>query len=338
MTPGALPIRGSVEDPRARLLGKGELAWGAMHARPAHAFLVASFLLLSACASLRPATHGGRGPGEAAGASSTPAEHIVVIAMENKEYGQIIGSSDAPYLNRLAKRKVLLTKEYAISHPSLPNYLALTGGSTFGISSDCTDCNVKGRNLVDQLEANGMSWKAYMQSMPDPCFTGASAGTSPNDYAKKHDPFMYFNDVRNDTTRCNKIVPFNQIRSDLTNGLPQFAWISPNECKDMHSCSVATGDSWLKVWVPKIVPALGTNGILIILFDEGSTGASCCSLDTGGGHVVVIIAGPGAKSSTKITTAADHYSLLRLIEDEWGFRRLRHAADSTTPTIDGWKA
>lgn len=304
----------------------------------AHALLIASLLLLSACASLRPATHGRRGPAEQAVSSSTPAQHIVVIAMENKEYAQIIGSFDAPYLNRLAKRKVLLTKEYAITHPSLPNYLALTGGSTFGITSDCTDCNVKGRNLVDQLEAHGTSWKAYMQSMPVPCFKEASAGTAPNEYAKKHDPFMYFDDVRNDDTRCNQIVPFSQFRTDLKNGLPQFAWISPNECKDMHSCSIATGDSWLNLWVPKIAPALGTNGILMVLFDEGATGASCCSLFTGGGHVVAIIAGPGAKDSRKITTAADHYSLLRLIEDEWGFRRLRHAADATTPTVEGWKA
>lgn len=262
----------------------------------------------------------------------------MVIAMENKEYEQIIGSPDAPYLNRLARRKVLLTQEYAITHPSLPNYLAITGGSTFGITSDCTDCNVKGRNLVDQLEADGISWKAYMESMPSPCYKGSSAGTSPNDYAKKHDPFMYFNDVRNDAARCKKIVPFTQFHGDLKRGLPRFAWITPNECNDMHSCPIATGDAWLKAWVPKIIPALGSNGILMVLFDEGSSDTGCCSLGTGGGHVVAVIAGPGAKNSTKIRAAADHYSLLRLIEDEWGFRRLRHAADSTTPTIDGWKA
>jgi hypothetical protein len=262
----------------------------------------------------------------------------VVIVMENKEYGSIIGSSDAPYLNELARKNVLLTKAYAVSHPSLPNYLALTGGSTFGISSDCTDCNVKGTNIVDELESQGISWKAYMQSMPTPCYTSASAGTSPNDYAKKHDPFMYYNDVRNRPKRCNKIVPFTQFPKDLNSGLPQFAWITPNECKDMHSCSIQTGDSWLKNLVPKILPELGTNGILIVVFDEGSTDAACCALGTGGGQVVTIIAGPGAKASTKIRTATDHYSLLRLIEDAWGLKRLRHASDSSTPTIKGWRA
>lgn len=258
--------------------------------------------------------------------------------MENKEYDSIIGSSEAPYLNELARRNVLLTNEYAVSHPSLPNYLALTGGSTFGISSDCTDCNVKGKNIVDELEAHDISWKAYMQSMPSPCDTSASAGTSPNDYAKKHDPFMYYNDVRNRPKRCNKIVPFTQFPKDLKSSLPQFGWITPNECNDMHSCSIQTGDSWLKKWVPKILPALGTNGVLIVVFDEGSTDAACCSLGTGGGHVVTIIAGPGAKASTKIRAAADHYSLLRLIEDAWGLKRLRYASDSSTPTIKGWRA
>jgi hypothetical protein len=327
----ATAIRGS------DLFGRGELALGPMQVRPAHALFIVLSVLLSACASAGAAA-GARPPDTTRSASSSPAAHIVVILMENKEYDQIIGSPDAPYLNKLARRKVLLTKEYAVGHPSLPNYLALTGGSTFGITSDCTDCNVKGRNIVDQLEAHGISWKAYMQSMPGACYKGPSAGTSPNEYAKKHDPFMYFNDVRRDATRCKKIVPFTEFHKDLKSGLPRFAWISPNECNDMHSCPIATGDSWLKAWVPKIIPALGTNGVVMVLFDEGSSDAACCSLGTGGGHVVAVIAGPGAKDSTKIRVAADHYSLLRLIEDEWGFGRLRHAADSTTPTIEGWKA
>ena len=267
-----------------------------------------------------------------------PAEHIAVIVMENKEYGTVIGSPDAPYLNRLARREVLLRQEYAATHPSLPNYLALIGGSTFGIASDCTDCSVRGKNLVDQLETHGISWSAYMQSMPSPCYAGASAGRDPNAYAKKHDPFMYFNDIRNRPSRCSKVVPFTHLQGDLRNGLPQFVWITPNECADMHSCSVATGDAWLKRWVPRIVPALGTNGIVMILFDEGSSDRGCCRADPGGGHVAALIAGPGAADRTVIRAAADHYSILRLIEDEWGLRRLRGAGHGATPTIEGWRA
>jgi hypothetical protein len=269
--------------------------------------------------------------------SKDPA-HIAVIVMENKEYGSIIGSSDAPYLNKLAERTVLLTQEYAVAHPSLPNYLALIGGSTFGISSDCTDCNIGKRNLVDQFERTGISWKAYMQSMPSPCYTGAFAGSEPKEYAKKHNPFIYFDDIRNDPTRCNKIVPLTEFRKDLTAGLPQFVWITPNQCDDMHDCSIRTGDDWLRRWVPKILSGLGRDGILIVTFDEGSSDAGCCSLGSAGGHVVTVIAGPGAKERKKIRADADHYSLLRLIEDAWGLKHMRHAADGSTPTIKGWAA
>jgi hypothetical protein len=266
-------------------------------------------------------------------------DHIVVIVMENKEYGSVIGSSGAPYINRLAKRNVLLTHEYAASHPSLPNYLALTGGSTFGISSDCTSCYVGKKNLVDQLERKGFSWKAYMETMPSACFTGSFAGNAPNDYAKKHNPFIYYDDIRTDPKRCDNIVPFTVFkRQDLKNGLPDFVWITPNECHDMHDCSVQTGDDWLARWVPKILASIGQNGIVILTFDEGSSDSGCCSLGSAGGHVATIIAGPGAKSTTKINADATHYSLLRLIEDAWNLPRMRHAADRSTPTIRGYHA
>src|SRR3954462_4674897 len=92
--------------------------------------------------------------------------HVVMIVMENKEYDDVIGSPDAPYINRLARRYGLATASYAIRHPSLPNYLALTGGSTFGIDSDCTDCHVSGRNIADQLEDAHRSWGGFMEGLP----------------------------------------------------------------------------------------------------------------------------------------------------------------------------
>src|SRR4051812_38371837 len=102
--------------------------------------------------------------------------------MENKEYGDIIGNRDAPYVNGLARRYGLATNGYGVRHPSLPDYLALTSGATHGIDSDCTGCHVDARNVVDQLEAAHVTWKAYMEDMPKPCFRGAGAAA----YAKKH--------------------------------------------------------------------------------------------------------------------------------------------------------
>ena len=88
------------------------------------------------------------------------------IVMENEELSAVVGSSQAPYVTGLAHRYALATGYYGIAHPSLPNYLAMTGGSTFGIHSDCTDCSVDAPNLVDQLEAAKVSWKAYMEGLP----------------------------------------------------------------------------------------------------------------------------------------------------------------------------
>ena len=141
------------------------------------------------------------------GVPAPTSSHVITIVMENKEYGSIIGNADAPYVNRLAARYGLATNSYGVRHPSLPDYLALTSGSTHGIDSDCTDCHVDARNVVDQLEAARFTWKAYMEDMPKPCFRGAGSGG----YAKKHNPFAYYDDVAGDPRRCRRIVPFDQL-------------------------------------------------------------------------------------------------------------------------------
>jgi hypothetical protein len=252
--------------------------------------------------------------------------------MENKEYGSVIGPGDAPYTNALARRYTLLTNEYAITHPSLPNYLALIAGSTFGVSSDCTDCYQNGLNLVDQLEAKGVSWKAYMQDMPAPCYQGAFGGN----YAKKHNPFMYFDDIRGNSERCHKIVPFTELSRDLKDGsLPRFSFITPNLCNDTHDCPVSVGDRFLRSLLPELMRALRPRGIVILTYDEGDTDAGCCA-EARGGHVATIIAGPGATRRERITTQLDHYSLLKLIEDQWGLAHLGRAASPSTPTVPGF--
>jgi acid phosphatase len=277
-----------------------------------------------------------RASGEPAPPLTAPANgpsHIVVVVMENHEYDQVVGSPDAPFLDRMARVGVLLSREFAITHPSLPNYLALLGGSTFGITSDCTTCHVSGSNLVDQLEGSGRSWQAYMEGMPTPCFQGPMFGR----YAKKHDPFLYFDDVRDRPGRCRNVVPFPRLASDLASDrLPSFAWITPDLCNDMHDCPVSAGDRFLSTWVPRIRPALGADGVLVVAFDEGTTDAGCCGR-AAGGHVAAVIWGPGARTGVVLSSIADHYSLLRLVEDAWGLARLRDAACLCTPTVGGWR-
>jgi hypothetical protein len=255
--------------------------------------------------------------------------HIAVIVMENQEYGGILGSRSAPYINSLARRYALATGMYAITHPSLPNYLALTGGSTFGIDSDCTGCSVKATSIVDQLEGAHLSWRAYMEDLPRKCFTGASAG----DYAKKHDPFAYYTRVSDDRARCANIVPLTRLASDERAGtLPRFLWISPNLCHDMHDCSVSTGDRFLAGLVPALLRALGPRGLLFLTWDEGSSDDGCCRLASGG-HIVTIVAGGGARRGRRLATPTDHYSVLQTIDDLFGLRRLRGAACACTPSL-----
>ena len=268
---------------------------------------------------------------------ATPAvpafSHVFEIVLENKAYDRIIGSSSAPYINALAQQYGLATNFYAITHPSLPNYLALIGGSTFGVTQDCTDCFVNAPNLTDQLEASGKTWKAYMESMPSPCFVGDS-GTL---YRQKHNPFIYFDDIRLNPDRCNRIVPFTQFDQDLTaNTLPDYIWITPNMCNDMHDCTVSAGDAWLKSWVPKILasPAWQQNGLLLITWDESrSADVSGCCQDAAGGHIATLVISPLSAPRFQSAVAYDHYSLLRTIEDGLGLPPLAGAACACAPPL-----
>jgi hypothetical protein len=255
--------------------------------------------------------------------------HVAVIVMENEEYGDVIGSRSAPYINGLARSYSLATGVYAISHPSLPNYLALTGGSTFGISSDCTDCAVHATSIVDQLELAHESWKAYMEDLPHPCFSGPDSG----DYAKKHDPFAYYTRITGNPARCARIVPLSQLAADERAGaLPSFVWITPNLCHDVHDCDLATGDRFLSRLVPALLSALGPRGLLFLTWDEGSSANGCCHL-AAGGHVVTIVAGAQARRGATFKAPADHYSVLQTIEDLFGLPRLRGAACACTPSL-----
>ncbi len=258
-----------------------------------------------------------------------PPAHIAVVVLENHEADQVLDDQSAPYINRLAREYALATRYFAISHPSLPNYLALTGGSTFGIQSDCTDCSVPGAGLTGQLQSRGISWKAYMEDLPHPCFTGAHAGA----YAKKHDPFVYFRVLVGDKAACDHVVPISRLSVDeRAHALPRFVWITPNLCHDAHDCGLRSADQFLARLVPPLLSQLGSDGVLFVTFDEGTTDSACCKL-AAGGQIVTIAAGPGARRHVIFATPVDHYSLLQTIEDLFGLGRLRGANCACTPSL-----
>ncbi len=283
--------------------------------------LVAALIAGAGCGKASPGRTLALGSTAALPRSNT--SHVVMLLMENEELGQVIGSGSAPYIDSLADRYGLATASYATTHPSLPNYLALTSGSTHGIDSDCTSCEVSAPNIVDQLEGARISWKAYLEGAPSPCFMGAQAGG----YAKKHNPFAYYTDVARSPERCAHLVGFGRLEADLRTGrLPTYVWISPNLCDDGHDCGVAAGDRFLARTVPALLHELGPEGFLVLTWDEGSTDAGCCA-DAKGGRVATIVAGPGVRPHARSATPVDDYGVLGTIEEALGLAPLAGAAD-----------
>jgi len=266
-------------------------------------------------------------------------EHIVWILFENKEFGSVIGKSSMPYYNQLAREYTLLTQYYAVRHPSLPNYIALIGGDTFGIDRNCKDCFVDEPSLPDLIEDSGRTWKTYQEDMPSPCYLGDK-----KDYVQKHNPFVYFDNIRLDAARCTRsVVPLTALQTDIeTDSLPNFLFIKPNLCNDSHDCSLKVSDAWLKDLLAQLVPALDATGdsyVIFMLFEEGQSDRSCCGLpEEAGGRVPVVIYSPLVKNGFEDDTQYTHYSLLKTISQAWGLPYLGHAADDNhVLIISPWK-
>jgi phosphatidylinositol-3-phosphatase len=266
-------------------------------------------------------------------------QHIAIIMFENKEFGSVIGNSQMPTYNRLAREYTLLTQYYAIRHPSLPNYIALMGGDTFGIDRNCNDCFVNAPSLPDLIEATGRTWKTYQEDMPEPCFLGDT-----NLYVQKHNPFVYFDPIRLNQERCTRsVVPLTELSADiLTGSLPNFMFIKPNICNDSHDCSLDVSDAWLTNLLMTLIPALDLIGqpyFVAMLFEEGQGTHTCCGLpEPGGGRVPVVLYSPQVKNGFEDSTPYTHYALLKTISAAWGLPYLGHAAeDNNALIVAPWK-
>jgi phospholipase C len=264
-------------------------------------------------------------------------KHIVMILFENKEFGFVIKNPQMPNYNRLARENTLLTQEFAITHPSLPNYLALVGGDTFGIIKSCEDCFISARTLVDEIEDAGLTWKTYQEDFPRPCFLGSS-----HIYVQKHNPFIYFDSVRLDAERCgSRIVNLNELSVDMQNGtLPNFIFITPNICNSAHDCDLKTADTWLGPWVEQLqaYPGMRENGLIILTWDEGQGNHGCCGIDPGGGRVATVFISDKVKSGYEDATPYTHYSILKTICAAWDLPYVGKAALDDYWLITGiWK-
>src|SRR5215469_4140485 len=201
-------------------------------------------------------------------------QHVFVIMMENTGFDSLIGNPNAPWINQAAQQHGLATNYFGVTHPSQPNYIAATSGSTNGVTND-NDTTINVPNIVDQLEAHGKTWKAYMQSFAL-CTTPLDHACGNQLYERKHNPFVSYQDVQDNPARMANIVDFGQFATDLANNtVPDYVWISPDQCHDMHGrggpstdpCNfndisglIATGDAFLSNAVSEIMSSQAWTG------------------------------------------------------------------------------
>lgn len=303
-------------------------------------------------------------------------DHIFVIMEENKDYGQIVGSEDAPTITRLAHEYGIATQFFAETHPSEPNYVALIGGYTYGIRDDdayyckprdtrafCSHSGnasyanhtVDGPSLATQLQAAGLSWKNYNESLPAPgSLAVIAADRTAKDvpptmpvYASKHSGFVNFKSVQESPQRADQLVGFDQLHADLKGGkVPNFSLIVPNLCDEMHGAGDADapedcqykhfgkliwrGDRTVEQLVGEIeaspVWKSSGNAAIVVTFDEDDrySKAGCCGnsatdpANAGGGHIATVVITNHGRHGVSDPTPYSHYSLLRTIEDAFG--------------------
>ena len=261
---------------------------------------------------------------------------IFTIVLENHDYAEIVGSTNAPYINGLIGQYGLATN-YMDSgvHPSLPNYLTLVSGAPqYGGLVDLDPTTnpfpVSQPNLGTQLEAANVKWRAYQESMSTPCKLSASGS-----YAPKHDGFLYFTDQQMGANNlcANTNVAYTQFATDLATDTYRYMWITPNLTDDGHDPSndpvaaLKTCDTWLSQEVPKILAstAYKNGGVLFITWDEAE-GRNGDNPD----QVPMIIVSTKIKSAgMKSATAYSHKSYLATVEDLLKLPRLTTVASAS---------
>jgi hypothetical protein len=278
---------------------------------------------------------GGRGDASGADAGHH-INHVFLIMMENHNWSDIHGSASAPYINNtLLPMSSYCTNYYdnpSAAHPSLPNYLWLEAGGNFGITNDnnpSSDHQSTTNHLATLLTAAGVTWKAYEEDIP-----GTNCPVvNVNNYAVRHDPFVYFDDVSGNPPSATNVFckahvrPYTELATDLSSdSVAQYAFITPNVCDDMHdNCTgdpIAQGDTWLSNNVPTILAssAYKNGGAIFITWDESE-----------GGEVPIgmIVLSPFARGGGySSATRYYHSSMLRTAQEIFGVTPLiRDAAN-----------
>ena len=258
--------------------------------------------------------------------SSVPRfDKVMIVVLENANYKDALAQ---PFLRQLAKGGALLSEYYAEGRPSLPNYIALTAGTTAGLTSNAP-VSLGLRHIGDLLEAKGKTWKVYAEGYPGRCFLGERSGF----YVRKHVPFLSFVNVQKDASRCAKIVEASALTSDVVSGhLPDYSLYIPDEKNDGHDTGPAFADRWLaRVFGPLLNNQTFMKGLLLVVtFDEADGNDRT-------NHVFTALVGESVLYGSVSKTAYNHYSLLRTIEDGFRLGTLGQNDASAFPIVGAWR-
>ncbi|MBV8600878.1 MAG: acid phosphatase [Candidatus Eremiobacteraeota bacterium] len=245
-------------------------------------------------------------------------DHVVVVVEENKSFGEIVGNPQAPYINLLVRDGALFTRSYGVTHPSLPNYLALFAGITNDNGDGCPATGISARapNVAAELFGTRRAFAGYAESMPHLGFTGCWYGT----YARKHAPWVEFANVP-----PNASLPFKALPP--YDKLPTLAMIVPNVNNDMHDGTIEMGDAWLeKNIAPLLAWGRTHNTLFVLTWDEGYDRDN---------HIPTIFFGPMVKPG-RYARRITHYTVLATLEEVLGVAPTGRAARET-PISDCWR-
>jgi hypothetical protein len=327
-----------------------------------------------------------------------PIKHVFIIVLENEGFDSTFAATTrATYLaDTLTKQGALLKQYFGIGHFSLDNYIAMVSGmaATQQTQIDCPryvdfvqtgsarDGQLVGagcvypskvKTIANQLEDKHLTWHGYMEDMgKDSTRESSTCGHPPignvdstewaspvDQYATKHNPFMYFHAVIDSRSCKTNVVALPALEHDLASAAttPNFSFITPNLCHDGHDHPCANGEPgglesanlFLKHWVPIITasPAFRDDGLLIITFDEALSldRTFCCGQVAGpnarvaadgfygGGRIGAVLLSPFIKPGTVSDEPYNHYSLLKSIEDIFGLGHLGYAQPAFVPTF-----
>jgi len=296
-------------------------------------------LLIAGCGGGSPSnsTGGGNGSGGGSPGSAEEVTHVAIVVFENEDYPDVVHNSAMPYLNQLAQQGGLATQFYANVHPSIGNYFMMTTGQVVN-TDDSFMGTFSGNDVATSLAAVGKTWKVYAESLPAAGYIGGDQYP----YIKHHDPFSYFDNVRNDTSEKANIVPFTEFTTDMAGKLlPNYFFIVPNNLHNGHDCPsggstctisdrLSAIDGWLQSNLSSLLADsdFASHGILIVTFDESATDNTM-----GGGRIAVVLSGKRVKSGFQSMTTYQFPSLLRFSLKSLGVTNYP-GASASAPDMD----